>query len=98
MLVEMILFSVRGQITAVLFLRILTTLSTAISIKLAIAFSSSPQNLVMVAGAAIFALYEVSTALSVREQRRAEGTGQGPITKVAAKVRVCFLLDSQKLV
>ncbi|CAN0434720.1 unnamed protein product, partial [Ectocarpus fasciculatus] len=40
-------------------------------------------NLVMVAGGAIFALYEVSTALSVREQRRAGGGG--PVTKIAAK-------------
>ncbi|CAM9861271.1 unnamed protein product [Ectocarpus sp. 4 AP-2014] len=40
-------------------------------------------NLVMVAGGAIFALYEVSTALSVREQRR---VGEGdPVTKIAAK-------------
>ncbi|CAM9281204.1 unnamed protein product, partial [Hapterophycus canaliculatus] len=44
-------------------------------------------NLVMVAGAAIFALYEVSTALSVREQRRVEEAGQGAITKVAAKAK-----------
>ncbi|CAM9930874.1 unnamed protein product [Ectocarpus sp. 13 AM-2016] len=37
-------------------------------------------NLVMVAGGAIFALYEVSTALSVREQRRAGGGD--PVTKI----------------
>ena len=48
--------------------------------------SPSRQNLVMVAGGAIFALYEVSTALSVREQRRLEAAGSGPIAKVAAKV------------
>lgn len=49
-------------------------------------FSLSRQNLVMVAGGAIFALYEVSTALSVREQRRLEAAGWGPVTKIAAKV------------
>ncbi|CAM9350401.1 unnamed protein product [Pylaiella littoralis] len=42
-------------------------------------------NLVMVAGGAIFALYEVSTALSVREQKRLEAAGGGPVTKIAAK-------------
>lgn len=41
----------------------------------------------MVAGGAIFALYEVSTALSVREQKRLEAAGAGPVTKITAKVR-----------
>lgn len=58
-------------------------------------FTLSAQNLVMVAGAAIFALYEVSTALSVRERRRVEGTGQGAITKVAAKVSLSSSLRSK---
>ena len=40
----------------------------------------------MVAGVAIFALYEVSTALSGREQRRAEASGWGPAAKVDVKV------------
>lgn len=47
----------------------------------------SRQNLVMVAGGAIFALYEVSTALSEREQKRLEAAGGGPVTKAATKVR-----------
>ncbi len=38
-------------------------------------------------GGAIFALYEVSTALSEREQRRLEAAGGGPVAKVATKVR-----------
>ncbi|CAM9670512.1 unnamed protein product [Laminaria digitata] len=42
-------------------------------------------NLVMVAGVAIFALYEVSTALSGREQRRVAASGWGPDAKVDAK-------------
>lgn len=41
----------------------------------------------MVAGVAIFALYEVSTALSGREQRRVAAEGWGPDVKVDAKVR-----------
>lgn len=50
-------------------------------------YSALPrQNLVMVAGGAIFALYEVSTALSVREQRRLEAAGDSPVAKIAAKV------------
>lgn len=43
--------------------------------------------MVMVAGVAIFALYEVSTALSGREQGRIEASGWGPAAKVNAKVR-----------
>lgn len=42
--------------------------------------------MVMVAGVAIFALYEASTALSGREQRRVEGAGWDPAAKGNAKV------------
>lgn len=43
--------------------------------------------MVMVAGAAIFALYEVSTALSTREQREIQAAGGGLTAKIPAKVR-----------
>lgn len=43
--------------------------------------------MVMVAGAAIFALYEVSTALSTREQRQIQEAGGGLTTKFPGKVR-----------
>lgn len=45
----------------------------------------------MVAGGAIFALYEVSTALSVREKKRLEAAGGVPVTKIATKVSVLLL-------
>lgn len=53
----------------------------------------------MVAGVGIFALYEVSTALSVREQRRLEAAGGGPVFKIAAKVcpRSCRVFSQTKL-
>lgn len=53
--------------------------------------------MVMVAGGAIFALYEVSTALSVREQRRLEAAGRGPVTKTTAKVSSVVFLYPNKM-
>lgn len=51
----------------------------------------------MVGGAAIFGLYEVSTALSGRERQQMEETGARPVDKSPAKVRSRYLMSALRV-